>query len=435
LPLRETERLDVKTALRSFFSFAIYAASLHIGICAAAANAAKPYVDDQIDPAKSFWAEYVHYPFPVKYAKAADGHGIVWEIAYMDEYDGPASQKDRAKTLVLIHGRGTNAGTWGDVMQAALRKGLRVIALDIPHYGKSIPRNVDKPLTRSLDDVRTAFHAVIADQLHVKKAVYLGHSLGGQIVFGYALKYPEAVERLIAVAPGGLEEFSPSVLFDPSLERDIERWDKVWQPTGLLDREFGRPPYTIEPDYYFNGDGRSLGYFFKDGVYPRFITDTRVKMIAANDKEYRNYITTYVHEGYTVGIELQKNDPHNLNKRLSELKMPILLLMGELDPFYPLKSLSGNSDVKLDMIKPFFDKLNAKGNPPQVKIYAGAGHFLFTDYPAQFESDVLAFVDGKSVSGREDVAAYRTTWLRALGIQKFVDNLLQELVWNCYSKI
>lgn len=400
-----------------------------------AADIPLPRVDEDIDPAKSFWKDHVHYPYPVHYARATDAQGISWEVAYMDEYAGPSREKSRVKTLILIHGRGTNAASWGELMQAALKNGLRVIALDIPHYGKSIPGNIDKPLTRSLEDVRGVFHHIIVKQLKVEKAVYLGHSLGGQIVFGYALRYPQNVERLIALAPGGLEEFNPSILFDRSLERDFTKWDEVWQKTSLLAREFARAPYTIEPDYYFKGDGRSFGYFYKDGAYPRFITEIRIRMITANEKEYRNYINTYVHEGYTVGIELQKDNPRNLNRRLAELKMPVLLIMGEIDPLYPMKSLTGNADIRLDMVKPFAERLGAAGNPPQIKIYAGAGHFPHTDNPEQFSRDVLTFSEGKNLTGLEDVARYPSSWTRRLGLQRTYNHLMQQLIWDCFSKI
>lgn len=425
----------METSLRSLCVAALLPLLILVAGACFATGTTKPYVDEQIDPARSFWTEYVHYPYPVHYARAADSQGITWQVAYMDEYAGAPADKAKARTLVLIHGRGTNAGTWCELMQSALARGLRVIALDIPHYGKSIPGNVDKPLTRSLDDVREVFHSVIVDQLQVKRATYLGHSLGGQVVFGYALKYPEAVERIIAVAPGGLEEYSASILFDRFYERDLSRWEKTWQPIGMLSREFSRAPYTIEPDYYFNGDGRNFGYFYKDGLVPRFITDIRIKMISANEKEYRNYITSYVHDAYTVGVEVRKDDPQNLNRRLAALKMPILLLMGERDPFFPLKNLSGNSDLKLDMIKPFFSRLSARSNPPQVKIYRGAGHFPFTDNLPEFSVDVFTFIDGKAVQGSEDVAAYRNTVLRAIGLQRFMNNLMQDLVWSCFSKI
>jgi pimeloyl-ACP methyl ester carboxylesterase len=389
---------------------------------------------DEPDPVKSFWRDQVHYPFPVKYAKAADSRGVEWEIAYMDEYAGPPAQKDQARVLVLIHGRGTNAATWNDLMHSALRAGLRVIALDIPHYGKSIPGNLDKPLARSLDDVREAFHQVLVGQLQVKKAVYLGHSLGGQIAFGYALRYPEAVERLVAVASGGLEEFNPTALYRRSLERDIGKWEQVWSGTLLLAREFARQPHTIEADYYFQGDGRSPGYFLRDGLTPRFITDLRKKMIAGNEKEYRNYITTTIHEIYTVGVELLADDPRNLNRRIEHLKMPVLLAMGARDPFFPANIATGNSDVRLDLLKPFYERLKARGNPPQIRLYQDAGHFIHTDIPEQFNRDVLAFIGGKAVIGTENVAAYETSVLHDLGIGKAVTNYWRDLVLDCMSQ-
>ena len=54
----------------------------------------------------------------------------------MDEYNG--TDKD-PKVLVIIHGKGAFAGHYGNVMQYALRSGLRVIAPDLPHYGMSGP--------------------------------------------------------------------------------------------------------------------------------------------------------------------------------------------------------------------------------------------------------------------------------------------------------
>ena len=47
-----------------------------------------PGVADNIDPNKSFWKEYVTYPYPVKYKTAKDKRGTSWQIGYMDEYAG-----------------------------------------------------------------------------------------------------------------------------------------------------------------------------------------------------------------------------------------------------------------------------------------------------------------------------------------------------------
>ena len=122
----------------------------------------------------------------------------------MDEYAG--TDKD-PKVLVIIHGKGAFAGHYGNIMQYALRSGLRVIAPDLPHYGMSGPGNLDKSPARTMQDMREVVYDLVVNQLGVKKAIYLGHSLGGQLVIGYALTWPEAVQSLVLEAPAGLEEY------------------------------------------------------------------------------------------------------------------------------------------------------------------------------------------------------------------------------------
>ena len=110
-----------------------------------------PGVAANIDPSKSFWKDFVTYPYPVKYATAKDSRGTSWQIGYMDEYAG--TEKD-PKVLVIIHGKGAFGGHYGNIMQYALRSGLRVIVPDLPHYGMSGPGNLDKSPARTMQDMR-----------------------------------------------------------------------------------------------------------------------------------------------------------------------------------------------------------------------------------------------------------------------------------------
>ena len=160
------------------------------------------------DPAKSFWKDEMVSPFPVKYAKVKDRRGVEWEIGYFDEYCG----KDKnPPVLVVVHGKGAFAAHYGYLIKYAVERGYRVIAPDMPQWGMSGPGNLDKPMTRTLDDVRDAFHALIVGKLGVKKAFYHGHSLGGATVLGYALRYPDAVRGLILEGPAGLEEYPRNI--------------------------------------------------------------------------------------------------------------------------------------------------------------------------------------------------------------------------------
>ena len=128
------------------------------------------------DPAKSFWKDEMVSPFPVKYAKVKDRRGIEWEIGYMDEYCG---RRRTRRCSWSSTARGPLRADYGYLIKYAVEHGYRVIAPDMPQWGTSGPGNLDKPITRTLDDVRDAFHALIVGKLGVKKAIYHGHSLGG----------------------------------------------------------------------------------------------------------------------------------------------------------------------------------------------------------------------------------------------------------------
>jgi homoserine acetyltransferase len=108
-------------------------------------------VATNIDPGKSFWKDFVTYPFPVKYATVKDGSGTSWQIGYMDEYAGT---DPNPPVLVVVHGKGAFAGHYGNVIKQALESGIRVIAPDLPHYGMSGPGNLDKNPARTMQDMR-----------------------------------------------------------------------------------------------------------------------------------------------------------------------------------------------------------------------------------------------------------------------------------------
>ncbi|MEC4726476.1 alpha/beta fold hydrolase [Shewanella sp. D64] len=80
--------------------------------------------------------------------------------------------------------------------------GYRNIVLDLPGFGRS-----DKPadVQYNLDFFVSALNGFL-QALDIKSCTLLGNSLGGAIALGQALKHPSTVERLILMAPGGVEE-------------------------------------------------------------------------------------------------------------------------------------------------------------------------------------------------------------------------------------
>jgi len=354
--------------------------------------AQKPYVQKG-DPAKSFFRDQVNYPFSVKYANAKADDGSIWEIGYMDV---APMFKANPKVLVLIHGRACSGAYFGHAIEMARKNGIRVIVPDLPNYGKSLPGNTDMPLVRSMQNTREVIHDLIVNRLGIQRAVYGGHSLGGQWALGYALTYPEAVERLILIAPAGLEEL-PAKYFPPEYAHTTNR------------KDFNRFPYyasksrldhstkaKLIEDFYFyrlkvNGNLIPFGFFKKETPDTLFATDIRVRMITGNPVEFKRYSMTSLRDVYNLGVEIQKEDPSSLYKRYNRIRSPILLIFGADEPFYP-KKISGLKDLKKDMIKPFYQSMTSAGCPVAVKLYPDSGHFPHNDQPDLFGDDIVRFV-------------------------------------------
>ncbi|MFL6817232.1 MAG: alpha/beta hydrolase [Bradyrhizobium sp.] len=363
-------------------------------------------VADNIDKTKSFWKDYVTYPYPVQYANAKSDKGVTWQIGYMDEYAGT---EKNPKVLVIIHGKGAFGGMYSNIMQYALRSGLRVIVPDLPHYGMSGPGNLDKSPARTMQDMREVVHDLVVNQLGVKQAYYLGHSLGGQLAMGYALTWPEAVQGLALEAPAGLEEYPREVvvakdkkapLFDPSFARDFEKWKQTWDQTGILATEMGRSEQNIRDFFYFKKrdpetgavSAAKSGYFFSDSPDARFHTEQRVGLTKGNPKELEQWANVFIFDIYAMVAELQQDDPKNLYERLTQIKTPIFLAFGDKEPFIPGTGLNGMTDLGRDVITPFMTRMTNAGNRPMLKIYPETGHFIHTDSPVEYSADVVDFV-------------------------------------------
>lgn len=128
-----------------------------------------------------------------RYADCANGY----RMHYIDEGSGDA--------VVFLHGSGPGAsghsnfkGNYPYLVDA----GYRALVPDLVGYGFSDkPDDVDHPLSFFVECVKQTL-----DCAGVERCTLVGNSLGGAIALGLALEYPELVEKLILMAPGGLSE-------------------------------------------------------------------------------------------------------------------------------------------------------------------------------------------------------------------------------------
>jgi 2-hydroxy-6-oxonona-2,4-dienedioate hydrolase len=106
----------------------------------------------------------------------------------------------RGCTVVLVHGLAMSADYWHRTAPAVAAAGFRVLAPDLPGYGRT-----EGP-EEGLGVSRQAWELLRwAEAVGLGRAVYLGHSLSCQTVLELACRSPDLVSALVLVAPTGDE--------------------------------------------------------------------------------------------------------------------------------------------------------------------------------------------------------------------------------------
>ncbi len=144
----------------------------------------------------------------VRFHKVTSADGTVIE-AWSNVSDGP--------TVLLCNGLGTNPFAWPDLLDPGC--GLRVISWNHRGIGRS-----DRPEDESRVGVDAFVEDAIAvmDDAGVDRCVVAGWSFGVNIAFELALRHPERVTGLFAVAgvPGGTFASMGAPLFIPRILRE-----------------------------------------------------------------------------------------------------------------------------------------------------------------------------------------------------------------------
>jgi pimeloyl-ACP methyl ester carboxylesterase len=146
----------------------------------------------------SITLENVNYAYPVKYFPIhTEGQDI--RMAYMDIM--PAQQAN-GRTVVLFHGKNFGGYYWTNVIKALTGKGFRVVVPDQIGFGKSSKAYIHYSFHQM-----ARWNKALLDTLGIRKAVILGHSMGGMLATRFALMYPGQTEKLLLEDPIGLEDY------------------------------------------------------------------------------------------------------------------------------------------------------------------------------------------------------------------------------------
>lgn len=274
-----------------------------------------------------------HYTLGEKYAEV---DGI--RLCYQDMGHGPV--------VVIVPGLSTLADYWYLTIPE-LAKHFRVIAIDLPGFGKS-----DKPdASYELAWINERVLAFL-DQMNVQRFSVVGGSMGGHLALMLALDHPDRVERVIMMGSTGAWP-QPGPIMSGAIKL-------VWSDAIIMNHLRANWPAIYE----------------KIIRHPTPTTDRifRYQMAIRAD------LDKYRPEGVASSRALCSIFRTSCRSRLSEVKVPILLVWGEYDEIHPLH----DAEYMRDHIP-----------GARLEVIPDAAHEAMIDQPARFIAVVVPFLRGE----------------------------------------
>jgi pimeloyl-ACP methyl ester carboxylesterase len=242
--------------------------------------------------------------------------------------------------FLMVHASIANSSMWDDQFDYFAQK-YRVVRCDMRGSGQSPASAAEY---QRHEDIRA-----LLDYLHIDHAYLMGSSMGGGACMNFALEYPDRADALIMTgsAPNGFAypDWSPSPQ-DEGMEEALQKGDLETANE-----------YAMQ--LFVDGKGRS-----QEQVDPAL----RKKVYDMNRIAMRNEPQ--------MGRDVPLAVP--AAKRLAELHIPVLIIMGDLDEEYIYRS----SD---------FMASNIAG--ARKIVMHGTAHLPNMEFPKEFNAHVQAFLN------------------------------------------
>lgn len=282
--------------------------------------------------------DQIDYGFDTENA-LADPH-----IAYIDEGSGD-------EVLILVHGLASNAGFWRYNIPE-LANHYRVIAVDLPGYGKSGKGDYPYGMSWYANTIKELIR-----ELGLEDVTYVGHSMGGQIGITLALEHPDVIDRLILASPAGIESF--------------DRGQGDWLSSVItMEGVKNTGEEAIRRNLSIN--------FYRWNTKWEWMVEERVRMAKAEEM---------AEFAYTVDRSVDAMLDEPTTSRLANINTPTLIIYGKYDGLIPNPYLNPGhpSDV-------FRKGHNAIAGSELVEIDR-AGHMVQIEQPEDFNRAVLDFLN------------------------------------------
>ncbi len=103
----------------------------------------------------------------------------------------------KADTVVFIHGFGSSTNSWKELMELMEDSEYRLVAIDLKGFGMTEKKSEEDFSHKAQVDY---INGILA-HLDVKRAHFVGHSMGGNVISLIAMSDPEMIESLTYIDP------------------------------------------------------------------------------------------------------------------------------------------------------------------------------------------------------------------------------------------
>ncbi len=198
-------------------------------------------------------------------------------------------------------------------------------------------------------------------RIHLKldRLLLFGHSWGGMLAMAYAAKYPQRVDRLILVGPGGptlefLDWFSDNITarMRPEDIAAVDYWEAAAKRGVAPDKVMLEIVRAMMPAYFFDrAKGVTAASRLADGM---------------------------MHDQVNTVLWADLRNGYDLRPQLRKLNRPVLILQGHQDPM-------GHKTA---------EEIHGLIRGSRLTYIARCGHVPWLEQPDVFRSAIADFLDG-----------------------------------------
>lgn len=236
--------------------------------------------------------------------------------------------------IFMVHGNFASWRWFEPTLKRLKKSPFRGLAVDLPGFGDS--SNPEREI--SIENYAKELESFI-NTFDLEKINLVGHSLGGAVCMKYALNNRDKINKLLLIDPAPADGLSTPEEYYPALE-------SYRHNRGLLKQALSGMLVSGDPDKLLNK-----------------LTDDALLMDAR-----------------AFGGNARALEKYNFMDQISELKCPVLFLVGEKDSLITEK-----------LLQPTLDKLqNAK-----LKVLENVGHAVNVEDPDRFVKLMTEFFGGK----------------------------------------